>query len=80
MHSNVTRVTLNVTRRLEVTYSRPVTLDVGYVVVKARVVERKERRLFFRADLSGREGPRLARAKALHWIVDQEEAEERDAA
>jgi acyl-CoA thioesterase FadM len=64
----------NVTRCLEVTYGRPVTLDVGYVVVKARLVERKERRLFFRADLSGREGPRLAGAKALHWIVDQEEA------
>jgi acyl-CoA thioesterase FadM len=70
----------NVTRRLEVTYSRPVTLDVGCVVVKARLVERKERRIFFRADLSGREGPRLARAKALHWIVDQEKAEETDAA
>lgn len=70
----------NVTRRLEVTYSRPVTLDVGCVVVKARLVERKERRVFFRADLSGREGPRLARAKALHWIVDQEEAEETDVA
>jgi acyl-coenzyme A thioesterase PaaI-like protein len=70
----------NVTRRLEVTYSRPVTLDVGYIVVKARLVERKGRRLFFRADLSGREGPRLARAKALHWIVDQEEAAGRNAA
>jgi acyl-coenzyme A thioesterase PaaI-like protein len=70
----------NVTRRLEVTYSRPVTLDVGYVVVEAILVERKERRLFFRADLAGREGPRLARAKALHWIVDQQEAEGRDAA
>ena len=69
----------NVTRRLEVTYSRPVTLGVGYIVVKARLVERKERRLFLKADLSGREGPRLARAKALHWIVDQQEAEERDA-
>jgi hypothetical protein len=53
---------------------------VGYILVKARLVEGEERRLFFRADLSGREGPRLARAKALHWGVDQEEAEGRNGA
>jgi acyl-coenzyme A thioesterase PaaI-like protein len=60
----------NVTRRLEMTYSRAVTLDVGYIVVTARFLERKGRRLFFRADVRSREGLRLARSKAVHWIVD----------
>jgi acyl-coenzyme A thioesterase PaaI-like protein len=62
----------NVTRRLELTYSRPATLDMGHVIVSARLLERQGRRLFFRADVRSPEGLRLARAKALHWIVDEE--------
>lgn len=60
----------NVTRRLEMTYSRPVTLDMGYVVVEARYIERQDRWLHFRADVRDREGLRLARSKAVHWIID----------
>ncbi len=62
----------NVTRRLEMTYSRPVTLDIGHIRVTARLVERQGRRLFFRADVRDPEGRRLARAQAVHWIMDQE--------
>ena len=62
----------NVTRRLEMTYSRPVTLDMEYIVVHARLLERKDRWLFFRATVQSREGLRLARAKAAHWIIDEE--------
>ena len=60
----------NVTRRLEITYSRPVTLEMGNIVVTARLVERQGRRLFFRATVRSQDGLRLARAKAMHWIVD----------
>ena len=60
----------NVTRHLEMTYSRPATLDMGHIVVNARLLERQDRLLFFRADVRDREGLRLARAKAVHWIVD----------
>lgn len=63
----------NVTRQLEMTYSRPVTLDMGYIVVDARLLERKDRWLFFRAAVRSREGLRLARSKAVHWIIDERE-------
>jgi len=59
----------NVTRRLEMTYSRPITVDMGYISVTARLLERKDRWLFFRADVHSPEGLRLARAKATHWIL-----------
>jgi acyl-coenzyme A thioesterase PaaI-like protein len=60
----------NVTRRLEMTYSRPVTPDLARIRVVGRLLERKGRRLIFRADVYDSEGLRLARAKAVHWIVD----------
>jgi acyl-coenzyme A thioesterase PaaI-like protein len=63
----------NVTHRLEMTYSRPATLDMGHIVVTAALVERQGRRLFFKADVRTQEGLRLARAKAVHWIVDRQE-------
>jgi acyl-coenzyme A thioesterase PaaI-like protein len=62
----------NVTRQLEMTYSRPTTLDMGTIVVHARLHERRDRWLFFRADVRSREGVRLARSKAVHWIMDDE--------
>jgi acyl-coenzyme A thioesterase PaaI-like protein len=60
----------NVTRRLEMTYSRPATPDVQYLVVSARLLERKGRWLFFKADARTPSGLRLARARAAHWILD----------
>ena len=60
----------NVTRRLELTYSRPVTLDMAYIEVSARLVESHERRLIFHADITGPQGEHLARARAEHWIVE----------
>jgi acyl-coenzyme A thioesterase PaaI-like protein len=63
----------NVTRQLGLTYSQPVTLDMGYIVVRARLRERRGRRLFFRATVHSRQGPRLARAEAVHWITGETE-------
>jgi acyl-coenzyme A thioesterase PaaI-like protein len=60
----------NVTRRLEMKYSRPATVEMGHIVVKARLLERKTRWLYFEADARSPEGLRLARAKAVHWILD----------
>ena len=64
---------VNVTHRLEMTYSRPATLDMGYIVVNARLLERKDNRLVFKAEVCSREGLRLARVKAVHWIIDERE-------
>jgi len=60
----------NVTRRLEMTYSHPVRPDMGHVLVEARCVGREGRRLTFRADVRSPDGQRLARAKAVHWVID----------
>jgi acyl-coenzyme A thioesterase PaaI-like protein len=69
----------NVTRRLEMTYSRPVTLDMGHIVVNAELLERKDRWLFFRAEVRSQEGLRLVRSKATHWILQDGGVEEGDA-
>jgi acyl-coenzyme A thioesterase PaaI-like protein len=61
----------NVTRQLDMTYNRPVTVDMGYIVVIAQFQERKERWLYFRATVHSPKGQRLARAKAVHWIMDE---------
>ena len=60
----------NVTRRLQMKYSRPITPDLEYITVKGKLLERKGRRLTFSAEVRDREGVLLARARALHWIVD----------
>jgi acyl-coenzyme A thioesterase PaaI-like protein len=65
----------NVTRHLDMTYNRPVRVEMGHVVVSARFLERRDRLLFFRAEVRDQEGFRLARAKAVHWIMDDGEDE-----
>jgi acyl-coenzyme A thioesterase PaaI-like protein len=60
----------NVTRRLELTYSRPATLEMHHIIVVARLLERRDRWLEFKAEVRSCEGHRLARAKATHWIID----------
>jgi acyl-coenzyme A thioesterase PaaI-like protein len=62
----------NVTRRLEMTYSRPVSLEMGHIIVAGRLLERQGRQLLFAADVLAATGARLARARATHWIVEEE--------
>lgn len=62
----------NVTRRLQMKYSRPVTPDLEYIVVSAALQERKGRWLRFRAEVRDPNGALLARAQATHWIVGSE--------
>ena len=63
----------NVTRRLQMKYSRPVTPDLAYITVRAKLLERKGRRLTFSAEVRDPDGTLLARARALHWIIDDVE-------
>jgi len=60
----------NVTRRLEMKYGRPVTSDFEYITVKGRLVGRKGLQLTFNAEVRDPQGALLARARAIHWIVD----------
>jgi acyl-CoA thioesterase FadM len=61
----------NVTRRLQMKYSRPATPDLEYIQVKGRLLEHKGRWLTFSAEVRDQEGLLLARARAEHWIVDE---------
>jgi acyl-coenzyme A thioesterase PaaI-like protein len=63
----------NVTRRLQMKYSRPVTPDLEYVTVKGRLLERKGRWLALSAEVRDQEGVLMARARAVHWVVDDPE-------
>lgn len=66
----------NVTRRLELVYSRAATPDLGHIVVVARLLERRKQWLFLRADAYDPDGRRLAWAKAVHWILEQSGSQE----
>lgn len=60
----------NVTRRLQMKYSRQITPDLEYITVKGKLLERKGRWLTFSAEVRDQDGGLLARAQARHWIVD----------
>jgi acyl-coenzyme A thioesterase PaaI-like protein len=65
---------LNVTRKLEMKYSQPVIPEMGYIVVEARLVGREDPKLYFEALVSSPDGQRLAKCKALHWIIEDQAA------
>jgi acyl-coenzyme A thioesterase PaaI-like protein len=65
----------SVTRRIEMKYSRPVTPDLQYITVEGKLVNRDDRMLTFQADVRDLSGNLLAKAKALHWILDEGEEE-----
>jgi acyl-coenzyme A thioesterase PaaI-like protein len=60
----------NVTRRFEIKYSRPVTPDLEFITVSARLMNRSGRWVDLSAEVRDPAGNLLARAKARHWIVD----------
>ncbi len=63
----------SVTRRIEVKYSNPITTDLEFIIVKATFLERQDHWLRFKAEVRDPGGKLLARAKSLHWIVDEEQ-------
>lgn len=63
----------NVTRNLEMKFSHPVTPEMEYIIVAARLQEQDGRWLKFTAEIRDQGGKLLARARALHWIVDIED-------
>jgi acyl-coenzyme A thioesterase PaaI-like protein len=65
----------NVTRTLDMKYSRSITPELGSIIVDGRLVERQDRRLNFSADVRDQDGQLLARARAVHWILEDESAE-----
>ncbi len=60
----------NVTRRLEITFSKPVHPTVTNLTIQAAFQSQEDRQLRFRADARDPQGTRVARAQATHWILD----------
>ena len=61
----------NFTRHMEVKYSQPAKLDDGYLEVEGKLVSKEGRRLNFTADVRNPSGQLLARARAMHWIIEE---------
>ena len=61
----------NVTRTLEMKYSKSVTLDMGEIIITAKLVDQDKRHLYFNADVRSPDGVKLATAKAVHWILEK---------
>ena len=61
----------NYTRHLELTYSRPVTPDLGHILVRGVYLGRDVRWLAFRAEVRDPQGKLLARARARHWVLEE---------
>jgi acyl-coenzyme A thioesterase PaaI-like protein len=62
----------NVTRTLDMKFSQPVNLDLENIIVEVKLLERAGRRLKFSAEVRDQSGRLLARARALHWILEME--------
>ena len=60
----------NVTRKMEIVFSKPARFEMRHIVILARFLGQKGRQLFFEADVRGPNSEKLARAKATHWIID----------
>jgi acyl-coenzyme A thioesterase PaaI-like protein len=60
----------NVTRRMEIKYSRGAGQDLGYILVQARCVAQEGRWLTFSADARSPQADLLARVKSVHWILE----------
>ena len=60
----------NVTRRLQIKYSRPATPDLGHIIVVGRLLDRQGQRLNFSAEVRDPAGLLLASAQGDHWILD----------
>ncbi len=57
----------NVTRNLEVKYSKPVRIEDGIICVTARYVGEENGFLLFEAKVTNDEGKKLAQARSKHW-------------
>ncbi len=59
----------NVTRRLEMKFGRPVTIDLQYIRVEGKFLEREGRNLTFSAEVRDQKGKLLARGRSFHFII-----------
>ncbi len=61
----------NITRHLEIKYSKPVELGLGSILVTARYVGEENGFLLFDAKVTTEDGIKLAQAKSRHWPIPE---------
>ena len=59
----------NVTRNMESKLLKPITLDIGYIYIKAVLRESKKRRLIFDVEVKDGENIIYAKATVTNWTV-----------
>ncbi len=64
---------LNVTRRLDLKYIKPITVDMEYIYINSHLVDQNNSRLTFKADVTSPDEVLLVKANSIHWIVKEEE-------
>lgn len=62
----------NVTRRIELKYSSPISPDMGHIIVFAQRLSGEGRELLLKAEVRSERGKLLARAWARHWVTASE--------
>ena len=62
----------NVTRRLEIKYSKPIKPDLEYITIESCLVERDGPKLIFKTRVYDQHGKTLSTAKSVHWILKSE--------
>lgn len=60
----------NLTRQMELKYSHPAVILDEFIYVEAKFTRHAGRKLYFTANARNPGGKLLARARAMHWIVD----------
>jgi acyl-coenzyme A thioesterase PaaI-like protein len=61
----------NVTRRLEMKYNHPITIDLQYFTVEGKLIAHEGKSLTFSAEVRDPQGRLLARGKSFNWIIDE---------
>jgi acyl-coenzyme A thioesterase PaaI-like protein len=59
----------NMTRTIETKLLKAVTMDVGFIYVKARLAEQKKRRLTFEAEVADENGVVYATSRVVNFIL-----------
>ena len=60
---------LNMTRRMSTDYIRPIKQEMGRVYARARLIEKRKKRLFFEATLEDADGRVYVKATAENWVI-----------
>jgi acyl-coenzyme A thioesterase PaaI-like protein len=62
---------MNMTRSIESTFIKPITMDMEYIYVTASLGEQKRKRLIFGVTVKDKFEKIYAKAKVINWIIEK---------